>query len=69
MGGSIRQSGARRRRPHHLARQDDGPAAPEGEMWAAEIAEAIARLKELRRTFGKAPLDEVLASRHEGHKY
>ena len=38
-------------------------------MWAAEIAEAIARLKELRRTFGKAPLDEVLASRHGGHKY
>jgi hypothetical protein len=38
-------------------------------MRAAEIAEAIARLKELRRTFGKAPLDEVLASRHEGHKY
>jgi prevent-host-death family protein len=32
-------------------------------------AEAVERLKALSRTFGKAPLDEVLASRHEGHKY
>ena len=32
-------------------------------------AEAVERLKALRETFGKAPLDEILASRHEGHKY
>jgi prevent-host-death family protein len=43
--------------------------APEREVRAAEIAEAIEGLKALSRTFGKAPLDEVLASRHEGHKY
>jgi prevent-host-death family protein len=43
--------------------------APEGEVRGAAVAEAIKRLKALSRTFGKAPLDEVLASRHEGHKY
>jgi hypothetical protein len=41
----------------------------DGEMPSTEVAEAIARLKALRRTFGKAPLAEILASRHEGHKY
>jgi hypothetical protein len=35
----------------------------------AEIAEAIERLRALRRTFNNAPLEEILASRHEGHKY
>ena len=35
----------------------------------AQAAEAIERLKALRKEFGKAPLDEILASRHEGHKY
>jgi prevent-host-death family protein len=42
---------------------------PEGEVRTAEVVEAIERLKALSQTFGKAPLDEVLASRHEGHKY
>lgn len=42
---------------------------PEADRRAAEIAEAIKDLKALSRTFGKAPLEEVLASRHEGHKY
>jgi prevent-host-death family protein len=42
---------------------------PEADRRTAEIAEAVERLKALSRTFGKAPLDEVLASRHEGHKY
>jgi prevent-host-death family protein len=42
---------------------------PEADGRTAEIAEAIERLKALRQTFGKAPLDEILASRHEGHKY
>ncbi len=41
---------------------------PEPNERAAEIAETVARLKALRQTFGKAPLDEILASRHEGHK-
>ena len=42
---------------------------PEGEVRTAEVAEAIRELKALSRTFGKAPLEEILASRHEGHKY
>jgi antitoxin (DNA-binding transcriptional repressor) of toxin-antitoxin stability system len=35
----------------------------------ADAAEAIERLKALRQELGKAPLDEVLANIHEGHKY
>ncbi len=42
---------------------------PEAEVRAAEVAEAIERLRALREQVGKAPLDEVLASIHEGHKY
>jgi prevent-host-death family protein len=42
---------------------------PEAEVRAAEVAEAIARLRALREEVGKAPLEEVLASRHEGHKH
>ena len=41
---------------------------PEEEARRAQAAEAIERLKALRKEFGKAPLDEILASRHEGHK-
>jgi prevent-host-death family protein len=42
---------------------------PEAEVRSAEVAEAIEGIKALSKTFGKAPLDEILASRHEGHKY
>jgi prevent-host-death family protein len=42
---------------------------PEADGRANEIAEAIEGLKAISRTFGKAPLAEILASRHEGHKY
>jgi prevent-host-death family protein len=42
---------------------------PEAEGRSVEAAEAIARLKALREKTGKAPLAEILASRHEGHKY
>ena len=42
---------------------------PETEIRKGEVAEAIERLKALREQVGKAPLDEVLASIHEGHKY
>jgi prevent-host-death family protein len=42
---------------------------PEEEARRAQAVEAIERLKALRKEFGKAPLDEILASRHEGHKY
>ena len=39
------------------------------EVRRAEAAAALARLKTLREKVRKAPLDEVLASIHEGHKY
>ena len=42
---------------------------PEEEVRRAEVAEAIERLKALRQELGKAPLEEVLATIHEGHKY
>jgi prevent-host-death family protein len=42
---------------------------PEADGRAAEIAEAIERLRALREKTRKAPLAEILASRHEGHKY
>jgi antitoxin (DNA-binding transcriptional repressor) of toxin-antitoxin stability system len=42
---------------------------PEAELRAAEVADAMERLKALREQFGKAPRDEVLATIHEGHKY
>ena len=42
---------------------------PEAERRATEIAEAIKELKALREKTRKAPLAEILASRHEGHKY
>jgi prevent-host-death family protein len=42
---------------------------PEADMRAAEVAEAIEGLRALRERTGKAPLDEILATRHEGHKY
>ncbi|MGC9957286.1 MAG: type II toxin-antitoxin system prevent-host-death family antitoxin [Roseiarcus sp.] len=42
---------------------------PETDVRAAEIAEAIEGLRALRERTGKAPLDEILASRHEGHRY
>jgi prevent-host-death family protein len=42
---------------------------PEAAVQSAEVAEAIKELKALSQTFGKAPLDEVLATRREGLKY
>ena len=42
---------------------------PEADGRAVEVAEAIERLKALRESTRKAPLAEILASRHEGHKY
>jgi prevent-host-death family protein len=42
---------------------------PEAEVRTAEVAEAIGELRALSQTFGKAPLDEVLATRREGLKY
>jgi prevent-host-death family protein len=42
---------------------------PETDARRTEVAAAINEMRALARQFGKAPLDEVLASRHEGHKY
>ena len=42
---------------------------PEAEVRKAEVADALKELRALRDQVGKAPLDEILASRHEGHKY
>ena len=41
----------------------------EPETREAEVAEAIKSLYALREQVGKAPLAEILARRHEGHKY
>ena len=35
----------------------------------ADMAEAKARLEALRRRLPRIPLEELLAARHEGHKY
>jgi prevent-host-death family protein len=42
---------------------------PEADRRADEVAEAVKELKALREKTRKAPLAEILASRHEGHKY
>ena len=42
---------------------------PDVDARRAEAAKAIKALYALREQLGKAPLDEVLASIHEGHKY
>ena len=42
---------------------------PETELRSHEAAEALNELRAVVRDFGKAPLDEILATRHEGHKY
>lgn len=35
----------------------------------AEVAEIIERMKRLRRRLPKVSIEELLAARHEGHKY
>ena len=34
-----------------------------------EIRKAVEELKEIRKTFGKLSLEEILSARHEGHQY
>ena len=43
--------------------------APVEEETRSDVAETIERIKALRRRLPRIPLDELLASRHEGHKY
>ncbi len=42
---------------------------PEASRRQAEIDEAIANIRALRRHTGKITLEELLSFRHEGHKY
>jgi prevent-host-death family protein len=42
---------------------------PEADRRQAEIDHAIAHIRALRRRTGKVTLEELLAARHEGHKY
>lgn len=36
---------------------------------SAQVAEALEQIEKLRRRLPKVPLEELLASIHEGHKY
>jgi prevent-host-death family protein len=42
---------------------------PEDVMRRDGQAEAVERLKALRATMPRVPLDELMAMRHEGHRY
>jgi prevent-host-death family protein len=42
---------------------------PEAQRRQAEIDQAIDAIDRLRARVGKLTLDELLSSRHEGHKY
>ena len=42
---------------------------PEAERRQAEIDKALEGIKDLRRRVGKISIKELLAARHEGHKY
>ncbi|MCF3948930.1 type II toxin-antitoxin system prevent-host-death family antitoxin [Acidiphilium sp. AL] len=42
---------------------------PETDRRQTEIDKAITNIKALRRRTGKITLEEILAFRHEGHKY
>ena len=34
-----------------------------------DIEQAIAKIRELRKSFGKVSIEEIIASKHEGHRY
>ena len=42
---------------------------PEARRRQAEIDDAIENIKALRKRTGKIAVEEILAARHEGHKY
>jgi prevent-host-death family protein len=42
---------------------------PEAHSQQAEVVKAIERLQAFRRTMPAIPLAELLAGRHEGHRY
>jgi prevent-host-death family protein len=43
--------------------------SPDAERRQREVDQALNEIKELRKRVGKATREELLASRHEGHKY
>jgi prevent-host-death family protein len=42
---------------------------PEADRRQAEFDRVIAEIEEFRKTMPRIPLEELLAARHEGHKY
>jgi prevent-host-death family protein len=42
---------------------------PEADRRQAEIDQAIAEIRGLRRRAGRITIDELLTARHEGHRY
>lgn len=42
---------------------------PEADRRQAEIVHVLAELEEFRKTMPRIPLEDMLAARHEGHKY
>ena len=42
---------------------------PEANRREAEINKAVANIKALRHRTGKIALEEILSTRHDGHKY
>lgn len=34
-----------------------------------DVEQAIAKIRELRKSFGKVSIEEIIASKHEGHRY
>jgi prevent-host-death family protein len=42
---------------------------PDEQTQRENVSETIAAIRELRKTMPKLTVDEILSSRHEGHKY
>jgi prevent-host-death family protein len=42
---------------------------PEVDLRQAELDRVIAEIEEFRKTMPRIPLEELVAARHEGHKY
>jgi prevent-host-death family protein len=42
---------------------------PEVDLRQAELNRVIAEIEEFRKTMPRIPLEELVAARHEGHKY
>lgn len=34
-----------------------------------DVEQAIAKIRELRKSFGKVSIEEIISSKHEGHRY